>query len=86
MPSNDLTCQELVELITGYIEAALPARERERVESHLAGCTGCRNYLDQMRRTVGALGTLPADSLPEPVRDELLTLFRGWKRGAGGGE
>ena len=80
MISNELTCQELVELITDYLEAALPDRERARVEEHLAQCTGCRNYLDQMRRTIGVLGRLTEESIPTGVRDELLDIFRGWKR------
>jgi len=80
MTSNDLTCQELVELITDYLEAALPDGERVRIEAHLAGCTGCRNYLAQMQQTIHTLGKLPEESIPDSVRDELLTLFRSWKQ------
>jgi anti-sigma factor RsiW len=81
MLSNELTCQELVELITDYLEAALPDVERARIEEHLSGCTGCRNYLAQMRQTINTLGKLPEESIPDSVRDELLALFRGWKQG-----
>ena len=81
MTFQDLTCQELVELITDYIEEMLPAVERARFEEHLALCTGCRNYLDQTRRTIHALGVLPEDSIAPVVRDELLDIFRNWKRG-----
>ena len=80
MASNELTCQELVELITDYLEAALPNVERVRIEEHLAVCSGCRNYLEQMRQTIHTLGKLPEESIPNSVRDELLTLFRDWKR------
>ena len=79
MIADELTCQELVELITDYLEGMLPEVERIRFDEHLAGCTGCRNYLDQMRRTVAALGHLTEDDLPRAARDELLELFRHWK-------
>ena len=81
MTFQDLTCQELVELITDYIEEMLPAVERARFEAHLALCTGCRNYLVQTQRTIRVLGVLSEDSIASAVRDELLGVFRNWKRG-----
>jgi len=81
MTSDELTCQELVELITDYIEGALSDVDRARFEEHLAGCTGCRNYLDQMRRTIRAVGQLTEEDLVPAARDDLLDLFRSWKRG-----
>ena len=80
MQANDMTCQELVELITEYLEATLPESERMRLEQHLTVCTGCRNYLEQMRQTIGTLGKLTEEAIPDSARDELLTLFRDWKR------
>ena len=79
MMSDELTCQELVELITDYIEGALSDVDRARFEEHLAGCTGCRNYLDQMRRTIHAVGQLTEADLIPAARDDLLDLFRSWK-------
>ena len=81
MTTDELTCKELVELVTDYLEGALPPSERLRFEAHLAGCRHCRLYLEQMRQTIGALGTLTEESVPEPGREELLQLFRNWKRG-----
>ena len=79
MASEELTCQELVELITDYLEGILPDAERVRFEEHLAVCAGCRNYLDQMTRTIEAVGHLNKDDLAPAARDELLELFRNWK-------
>lgn len=79
MEMHDLTCQQLVELVTDYLEAALPADERILFEAHLAACEGCEVYLEQIRRTIETLGTLSEETLPAPARDELLALFRGWK-------
>ena len=79
-PAAPLTCQELVELITSYLEGSLPGPERARFESHLDMCAGCRHYLDQMRRTVSLVGRLSADELPSQAREELLAAFRTWKR------
>jgi anti-sigma factor RsiW len=79
--SNELSCHELVELITAYLEGALAGVERARFERHLAACPGCRNYLGQMRLTVALLGTLPEESIAPDVRQNLLQAFRDWKRG-----
>ena len=58
MLSQDLTCQQLVELVTDYLEDALGPRERARFEAHVAGCEGCDAYLDQMRATIALLRSL----------------------------
>jgi anti-sigma factor RsiW len=82
MSSRDpapLTCQELVELVTAYLEGSLPARERDRFDQHIAGCDGCTHYLQQMRLTIAALGHLPATAMAPPARDGLLAAFRTWK-------
>jgi anti-sigma factor RsiW len=77
--SIELACNELVELVTDYLEERLPDLDVERLEAHLAICEGCRNYVDQMRETVDALGHLPEEPLPPEVRNELLEAFRGWR-------
>jgi anti-sigma factor RsiW len=78
---NRLVCQELVELITDYLEEMLDPSDRARFESHIAGCAGCSAYLEQMRQTLAILGSLPADSIPARQRDTLLDVFRDWKAG-----
>ena len=80
MITNDLTCQELVETVTAYLEGVLPPAERAHFEAHLAVCDGCRTYLEQMRRTIAAVGTLSEDNLSASERDRLLNLFRTWKQ------
>lgn len=79
MEPEVLSCKELVELVTDYLEQALPDPERSRFEAHLAECEGCRTYLDQMRKTIGALGTLTEEAIPAEERQRLLELFRGWQ-------
>jgi anti-sigma factor RsiW len=74
-----MTCREVVELMTDYLEGTLPSADRARFEGHIAGCDGCRAYLDQMRTTRGALVALGEESVPQPLRDELLKAFRGWR-------
>lgn len=80
-PDDMVTCQELVELVTGYLEDALPPAERARFEKHLSACRSCRNYLEQIRETTRALGGLTEETIPAPARDGLLAAFRDWKRG-----
>jgi anti-sigma factor RsiW len=55
---DEITCQELVELVTDYVESVLPERERTRLEAHLAECPYCEEYIAQMRQTIYALGEL----------------------------
>jgi anti-sigma factor RsiW len=77
-----LSCRELVELVTDYLEGALPARDHARFEAHIAGCANCAAYLRQMRETLVMLGSLPADALSREAEDELRTAFRDWKAGS----
>jgi anti-sigma factor RsiW len=76
---DDLTCCELVELVTDYLEGALSRAERRRFESHLGTCRVCPRYVEQLRTTVRVLGRLGEDDVPEPVRYALLDAFRAWK-------
>lgn len=75
-----LTCRELVELVTDYLEGALPPEDRARFERHIAGCRGCTTYLGQMREMLRLLGHLTEESVPPEARDTLLQAFRDWKR------
>jgi len=79
--SNDLSCKELVELVTEYLENSLPLGPKAQFEAHLAVCPGCRTYLEQMRQTVHTVGHLTEESLDPTTRDKLLALFRNWKNG-----
>jgi anti-sigma factor RsiW len=79
--SQEMRCKDLVEVITDYLEGALSPGDTLRFEEHLAVCEGCRNYLEQMRATIRLAGTLKTDSLPDGVREELLTAFLDWKEG-----
>jgi anti-sigma factor RsiW len=78
--TTDLTCQELVELVTDYLEGSLPAAQRARFEEHLAKCAGCRNYLAQMRQTIKLAGMLTEESIAPQARADLLGVFRNWKK------
>ena len=76
--AEDLTCAELVELVSDYIEGALALDDRVRFEEHLTICSGCANYLDQMRTTIALSGRLGVDDLTPEVRADLVDAFRGW--------
>jgi len=74
-----MTCRELVRLITDYLEGGLSRRDRRRFERHLRDCDGCTTYVEQMRETVRPAGVLSEDDLAPQARDELLEVFRDWK-------
>lgn len=77
---NDMTCKELVELVTEYLEGSLPDEVRARMERHLAGCDGCTHYLEQMRQTIRLTGQVREENLSPAQRDDLLRLFRDWQK------
>ena len=74
-----LSCQELVELVTDYLEGTLPRRQRRRFEQHISGCDACTTYLDQMRATIELTGRLRAEDVDPKAEAELLAAFRDWR-------
>ena len=80
MASIELSCKEMVELITEYLEDSLSPADRARFEAHLAGCADCTRYLEQFRQTIWLTGTLAEEHLSSDARNELLRAFRGWKQ------
>jgi predicted anti-sigma-YlaC factor YlaD len=78
--SHDLTCKEMVEIVTDYLEGSLNPEDRRRFEIHLQDCSGCRTYLEQMRQTIWALGRLSEQSVSLEAQAILLHAFRNWKK------
>jgi len=76
---KELACQEMVELVTDYLEGALSRAQRRRFEAHLAGCENCTEYLRQMRVTIRATGSLAAEDMTAQMREELTELYRRWR-------
>jgi anti-sigma factor RsiW len=74
--ATDIACQELVELVTEYLEGTLDQATTAMVETHLVDCPGCTEYLRQMRATIDALGHVPVDTLSEDAKSTLLAAFR----------
>ena len=71
-----ITCQEVVEVITDYLEGKLSPEEVAILEAHLALCDGCRFYLEQMRITIAAVGRVEDEEVPAELRDTVLAAFR----------
>ena len=69
MRANGLTCKEVVEIVTDYLEGALSPEDRARFDQHLAVCDGCTNYLEQMRETIRLTGMLSEDQVPAAQRN-----------------
>jgi predicted anti-sigma-YlaC factor YlaD len=77
---TDLTCRELVELVTEYLEDSLPTKDRLDFEHHLVWCSWCRDYLDHMQTTIELTGEADEAEPPSPLKEQLLDAFRDWKR------
>ena len=79
MSEGDMTCKEVVEIVSDYLEDALSAQDRARFEAHLAGCAGCTTYVEQMREIVRLTGMLTEEQVPVEHRERLRQAFRDWK-------
>jgi anti-sigma factor RsiW len=82
VPADDLTCRELVDLVTEYLEDALPPADAVRFDAHLAHCPPCRHHLAEIRLTIALLGRLTERSLSSRAEADLVAAFRGWRVGA----
>jgi predicted anti-sigma-YlaC factor YlaD len=80
---EELTCKEVVELVTDYLENVLLPGTRDRVDAHLAECPGCTAYLEQIQKTIGMLRTLTEQPVLPGTKQELLQIFRRWKQEEG---
>ena len=78
--TRSLACQEIVELVTDYLEGAMDAPLRASFDAHLAGCPHCTLYLEQMRAAIRVAGTIKADDLSPEFRAGLLEAFRDFRR------
>jgi anti-sigma factor RsiW len=74
-----LTCRELVELVTEYLEGGLSRRDHARFSAHIDGCENCTRYLEQFRETIRLTGTLREDDLSIEAAATLLAAFEAWR-------
>jgi anti-sigma factor RsiW len=74
-----MTCREMVELVTDYLEGRMDDATRERFEAHVSVCDACTVYIEQMRQTIVALGHIPAETISPEAEEELLAAFRTWR-------
>lgn len=69
-----LKCRDMAELVTPYLEGALPLRLRIAAWYHLRLCDACRRYVDQVRRTIRFLGSGPPPA-PPANEQEIMALL-----------
>ncbi len=78
--ADHLSCQEVVELVTEYLDESLPAEEASLFEQHLNFCEGCVWYVDQLRTTVETVGEIREEQIPPETKEQLMGAFRDWRR------
>lgn len=71
-----MDCNELVELVTAYLDESLDLETRARFDEHLIDCDGCDNYLQQFRSTIETVGKIGEDEIPPELRSRLLDAFK----------
>ena len=79
MTTGPMDCNELVELVTAYLDGSLGVEDRARFDLHLLECDGCENYLQQFRSTVATVGKIPIEELDPTLRSRLVEAFRDWR-------
>jgi anti-sigma factor RsiW len=79
MSIESMDCNELVELVTAYLDGSLDRQDRARFDAHLLECDGCANYLQQFRSTVDTIGKVSLDELDPTFRGRLMNAFRDWR-------
>lgn len=67
-----MSCSEITELVTAYLDRRMPLSQRMAFRMHILMCPHCRRYLRQVRATVKLTGQLPAEPIPDQVRDDLV--------------
>jgi anti-sigma factor RsiW len=77
-----ISCQDVVELVTDYLEGAMSPEDVARFEHHLSLCEGCVFYVEQIRMTIAAVGRIGEEDVPPDVRDDLVAAFRDFQRTA----
>ena len=77
--AGQITCREIVEIVTEYLEGTLPPEERARFDQHLLTCGACVMYLDQMRETIRIAGKLTEAALAPEQKEALMAAFRSWR-------
>jgi predicted anti-sigma-YlaC factor YlaD len=78
-----IPCQELVELVTDYLEGTLPARDQARLDAHLSACEACTMYIEQMKETLRIMGAIEPEQVSDAAYSELSAVFAAWKADAG---
>jgi anti-sigma factor RsiW len=78
--ADHVTCREVVELVTDYLERELSPQQTSLFEQHLNFCDGCVAYVEQMRATVETVGRVREEDVPPETKDKLMAAFREWKR------
>lgn len=78
MSQTHLTCQDVVDLLTAYLEGGLAPAGRLRLELHLSYCDGCTAYLAQLRLALHVAGSLGQEDIPSEAEERLLGAFRAW--------
>jgi anti-sigma factor RsiW len=73
-----LSCAQVVDLVTDYVEGNLDAADRLRFEEHVGICPPCRGFLSQMRVTRRVVGSVPVEPLAAPLEQALVDAFHDW--------
>ena len=73
-----IECQKVVELVTAYLDGALSAKDRKRLDAHFADCPHCSGYLEQIRETITITGSIEPEQISDEALTELAGVFRAW--------
>jgi predicted anti-sigma-YlaC factor YlaD len=78
--AEELDCGAAVELVADHLEGATSFDQGRRLDLHLTGCDGCRDYLEQVRTVLRVAGRPVVDAVPPGTMAGLLRALRDWRR------
>jgi len=67
---HDDGCKEVFALLSDYLNLELPPEACQEIESHLAGCPPCIEFMESLRKTVELCRAYRPGELPAPLGDE----------------
>ncbi|MBI1747530.1 MAG: zf-HC2 domain-containing protein [Acidobacteria bacterium] len=71
-----ITCRQVIELLSDYINRELSPEDKTELDQHLQGCQNCGTFLYTLRQSVDLLKDLKEEDIPEEVNARLRNFLR----------
>ena len=69
MQHHPESCQDVIALLSDYVDFELPLSDCGKVEKHLADCPACHEFVERLRDTIALCRAYAPGALPAPLSD-----------------